>query len=285
MMTERIRLALEELARQIQSAGTAKLPRDLQQKQLQIWAIRWRLLLQEAGEESANDREMRRVVRLLHTMRANCTSGKESPYISALNPNETRDWRKELTEAEKLKAEILSRHRRYTEVRGKLGELELFLAQGDPKSEEDERRLHHLIRDCAKYENQRGELADMLAPYREILPAEFGFLWVKAPIDEAPVHRAKLSNYDIACRILRRLVQNRKISEGYIPTEMITLGFEGADRGRAKEAVALLVRAGVLLSKKNGATISLAHHWVGQVNRFRAGEPMGNEYVDEWVAG
>jgi hypothetical protein len=284
MMTERIRRLLKELHQEIQQLVPLREPRDLQWARLEIWAVRYRLLLEEAGPEHGRDPEFGRIHGAIRTKMAGVYPSGKGPFIRALHSGERRNWAVELEEAKARYEKIATRHRLYTETRAKLLELESFLAQGEPASEE-ERRLHHLIRECAKYENLRGELADMLEPYRKILPAEFGFLFGEGPVDVAPVERPRLSNFDIACRMLRRLLRNHKVGEVYIPIDMITRGFEGADRGRAKEAVALLVRAQVLLLKKEGRTVSLAHDSVRRVERFLAGEPLGVEEVDKWLTG
>jgi hypothetical protein len=286
MLSDQVRRELADLDREIGATDLSKHPRELQWAQLRIWAGRYRLLLEQAGTEHAETPEFRGVYRAIRTRMAGVYPAGKGPYIAALGRDESRDWTKELEDAKRDYQEILDRHARYTKTRGLLAEIESFLAGGDPRNEEEEQRLHHLVRDAARHENLRGELSDMLEPYRKILPSEFDFLWEKPATSEEPQARKRLSNHDILCRILRRLVQNGIIGERYCPLDMVTRGFEGADRGRAKEAVDLLVRDGVLLAFKDGTTVSVSPKWVSQAKRFfRAGEPLGLRDVDDWASG
>lgn len=283
MLSEQVRRGLADLARDMGAPDLSKHPREVQWAQLRIWAVRYRLLLGQTEAELGDAPEFRAVYRAIRIRMAGVYPAGRGRYIVALGRDESRDWTKELEDAKRAYQEILDRHARYTKTRGLLAEIESFLAGGDPRNEEEERRLHHLVRDAARHENLRGELGDMLEPYRNILPSEFDFLWGKPASSEEPQARERLSNYDILCRILRRLVQNGIIGERYCPLDMVTGGFEGADRGRAKEAVDLLVRDGILLAFKDGTTVSVSPKWVFQIRRFLTGAPLGVE-SDDWAS-
>jgi len=284
MLSDLVRRGLADLAREIGAPDLSKHPREVQWAQLRIWAVRYRLLLEQGGEDLGHTPEFRGVYRAIRTRMAGVYPAGKGRYIAGLGRDESRDWTKELEDAKRDYQEILDRHARYTKTRGLLAEIESFLAGGDPRNEEEERRLHHLIRDAARHENLRGELGDMLEPYRNILPSEFDFLWAKPTASEAPQARERLSNYDILCRILRRLVQNGIIGERYCPLDMVTRGFEGADRGRAKEAVDLLLDEGILLGFKDVTTVSVAPKWVPRVKKFLDGDPLESDKVDGWAA-
>lgn len=286
MLTESLRRTLGELLQEVRSLAPLQEPRDLQGAKLAVWAARYRMLLEEAGPEHGRDREFSRIHGAIRTKMAAVYPSGRGPFLAALHPAERRDWRRELREAERNLEEIVRRHRSYTEARAKLADVESFLAQGEPRNEDEERRLHHLIREGARHENLRGELADLLEPYRDLLPAEFAFLWERAPAGPVPAAgRPALGPRDILSRILRRLIQKDVIGARYCPADMVTLGFDGNARGRAKHAVELLVRHGVLLEAKGGTTLSLSPKWVTRARAFLAGEPLGVPEVDDWACG
>ncbi len=271
------------LLREMDETGLAACGDEERWTLFEIWADRWRILVDRFGSHAAKDRiASAAYARIRGSMEE--FAGENRPYIPALNEEKKLDWPERLREAQGRCAALAQRRRMKLEARRKMRELENLLGRDDLATEEAERRLRHAVRDIAREESLRGELADMVEPYRQSLGAEFDFLFQPVGAEDSKALRVKLSNRDILSRLLRRLANKGMIGEKYCPADMVPKGFPPHDAGRAKEAIRVLQQAGVLLSGKGGEVISLAPEWTARVREFLAGEPLGAEGVDAWSA-
>jgi hypothetical protein len=140
--------------------------------------------------------------------------------------------------------------------------------------------IQHAVREIAKEKSLRDDLADLVLPFKPMLP-EFAFLWKED--DEDKPEARHLTAREIMCRILSRMKSKALIGECHGPADKITKGFPDHDKGRAKEALDLLIKVGVVRHKgQQGGRVSIEPKWVQGAERFVAGETLGAKAVDDW---
>lgn len=253
-----------------------------------VWALRWRLTAEDVGQDRVNrDSDMRKAYARLREAMDRHHAG----YIPALSQSR-RDprpaWERQLGFATREREDIRARLAARRLAEQKFQELVAFAAAGAPgDGDEKVRRFRHLVRDVAKAPSMRDDLAELCAPHRTALGEEFVFLWSDdeaAPAVEKAA--ARLNRRDIVARVLRRMISKAAIGGCHVPLEKLYKGFPSHDQSRAKEALDLLEKIGVLRIKstEKGPRASLEPAFVTAAEGFVAGGASGYEDLEAWCA-
>jgi hypothetical protein len=94
MLSEQVRRGLADLAdlaREIGALDLSKHPREVQWAQLRIWAVRYRLLVDQAREGFADTPEFRGVYRAIRIRMAGVYPAGKGRYIAAPGRDESRE--------------------------------------------------------------------------------------------------------------------------------------------------------------------------------------------------
>lgn len=248
------------------------------------WACRWRFLVDKVGQ-AVVDRERafaKCFARIRERMNQETVRG---PFIIALDPKAEADWSVKLaeSEAELRKIETQKRGQDAAEaaVFELMGTLQKYHLPEDP---EGVRKLRHHVRLACRFPHIREEVAELVLGHKDLLRPEFSYLWEKPQADE-PAPSRKLSRRELIYRVLRNMKSKGLIGACHGPYERISSsGFPGHDLGRAKEAVAILVRCGIIRKKPSviGSRISIEPKAVGAVEGFLKTNVMEITEVDAW---
>lgn len=260
--------------------------------QFEVWAVRWRIVAEHVGEEVAySDGFLKMCFARIRDRMAACK--EQGPYIDALDRTAKADWPARLKASEERLHRAIEERRRMEEaeravdlaVQDLTVQIKSFQDAGPGA---DDRALRHHVRNAAKYEHLRDDLAEMLLPVREKLGEEFAFLWKNGQPEpeEKPEEPRRMTNQEILTRIIRRLNSKKLIGAAHGPWDKIYQGFPEHDKGRAKECMEVLVKAGILRRKPSiiGPRISIEPKMLGYVEAAITGRPMGVSAVDEWCA-
>jgi hypothetical protein len=253
-----------------------------------IWACRWRILAVRVGQ-AVVDRE-RAFGKAFGIIRDRMKSEPyRGAYISALDPSADHDWLERLTVCEEMLKNAfetrIEKEKAQDAQEATLFELGAVMQKYHlPEDLEGMRLLKHHVRQAARYEHLRDEVADMAARYRSHLEPEFSFLWKKTDEPEEPETQRKLTNREIAARLLRKMKSKGLIGASHGPYDMLPKGFPAHDVGRAKETVDVLIRAGILRAKPTviGQRVSIEPKMLGTVDDFQKGKPFGMHAADAW---
>lgn len=291
-MSTEDRALVEALYDDVMTTPSDGLTPDERWVQFEVWALRWRIVAERVGTEVADADGFLKMcfARIRERMAAAPEPGW---HIDALEREQKADWVAQLrTSEERLLALVENRHR--AEETERLSEqaiqeitmqVKVFLDAG---LDANDRLLRHHVRSAAKYEHLREELAEILLPVREKLGEEFDFLWKNGQEEpeEKPAEPRRMTNQEIVSRILRRMHSKRLIGGCHGPWNRIYHGFPEHDKGRAKEALDILVKAEILRKKPTliGPRISIEPKRMHFVEAAIAGRPMGLPAVDEWCA-
>lgn len=240
-----------------------------------IWANRWRILAEAIGQSRIqHDRMMKAAFAVLRS----AISAHDATYrIQALHRDERGDWTALLTAAQRGLDSIRERRRQREVAEQRLGELRKLLESG-PYVEE----AKPVIREIAKHKSLRDDLVDVCEPVKGALGDEFAYLWKD---DEAGNNGAAkhLTNREIVARMLHRMLAKALIGECHGPIDKITKGFPDHDKGRAKDALDLLIKAGVVWFKsQQGGRVAIVNKFVTACEKFGSGQPLGVKVVDDW---
>lgn len=278
------------------------------------WACRWKIVAERLAP-GVVDREP--AIRACYARIREAMKSERAPmwFIKALDRNEKGlDWRARLEEVKAqiaaLAADRAAAARKAEEeerkdsareeaqdaavwnlaaaVRGMSEALEKKLhglPKGDELAEEAERKLRHCLRQAGRFDNLREEAADMARVHRTRLEPEFSFLWPKAEEAEAPPPARRMTNGEIAARLLRRMKSKGLIGACHGPFDMMFKGFPEHDKGRAKEAIELLAKTGVVRSRSKGigVRVSIEAKMVPVADRIVDGASSGIEALDGWL--
>lgn len=246
----------------------------------EIWANRWRILAETIGQERIqHDRQMKAAFAVLRN--AIRVHSDAAHHIQALHRERQGDWSVLLSMAQKGLDTIRERHHQRKITEQQLEEVRSLLKNDVPY---DENHLKHLIREIAKTKSLRDDLANVCEPIRQQLcdEGEFDFLWGDEETTPSPVKK-HLTNREIVGRILSRMHSKSLIGECHGPIDKIPKGFPGADYGRAKEALELLIKSGVIRYKsQQGGRVAIESKFATACERFVAGQPLGVKIVDDW---
>jgi hypothetical protein len=254
-----------------------------------IWACRWRILAVRVGQAVVDrERTFGKAFGIIRDRMKN--EPYRGPFISALDPRAEDDWLERLTTYEEMlkkASEIRAEKEKAQDAQeATLFELGAVTQKYHlPEDPEGMRLLKHHVRQAARYEHLREEVADMAAKYRSHLEPEFAFLWKKAEAEaEEPEIARKLTNREIAARLLRKMKSKGLIGASHGPYDMLPKGFPAHDVGRAKETLDVLIRAGILKAKPTviGQRVSIEPKMLGAVDDFQKGKPFGMHAADAW---
>jgi hypothetical protein len=267
------------------------LPHDERWLVFQMWACRYRIIANRAGEAACtHDHSFRSVYGAI--LRKKEEMGK-GPFLEGLrDPRAGTDWEERLRGLKNQLSHLESRReaaetgaRAQTEA---LSELTLFLRGATPTTEPELRTLRHLVRHAASFETLREEVSPMVMGLREPLGSGFEFLFENGkPEPEEPKSDRSHSNAEIVSRILRRLKAKAMIGACHAPMEMIAKGFAGHDYGRADEALGVLVKAGLIRRRQTGIgyRVSLEPPMMGAIELGISCAKTGIAVLDEWTDG
>lgn len=284
-------LLLEALCEEIELTKLDPLAPEERWLLFEVWSIRWRIVASRLLEEAVNgDSRLKRPYALIReAMQAQKEQGW---FIEALDKTKKYgDWESRLkTSQERLDRARLERQTESEKEEASEAAIWNLLAavrnHAQSKNEETDRSLRHHLRQIGRFPHLREEGADIVGAFRADLEAEFGFLWAKdgKQEEDSPAPARKLTNRDIAERLLRRMKSKTLIGACHGPLERICTGFPDHDKGRAKEAMALLGISDVVRIKSSviGQRVSIKAVMMPRVERFLAGSRMDIKAVDEW---
>lgn len=276
-----LRAQMDELIDEMRASTQALHTMETDEKSFlfDIWANRWRILAEAVGQHRIQgERKMMAAYAVLKTVIQE--HPEASHYIRALHRNEPGDWEALLATAQQGLEGVYARRRMRENTEAQLKELAVLLSE----AEHDEKRVRHLIREIAKQKSFWDDLAAVCEPKKADLMAEFPFLWSEeTETTSPPVEGKKLANREITSRILSRMMSKALIGECHGPIDKIYKGFPGHDYGRAKEALELMIKSGIIRHKTlQGGRVSVENKWVTPAKRFIAGQPLGVKVIDDW---
>lgn len=291
------------LIAEIAGFASAHLSKEERWMVFETWACRWRIVVDKYAQEvTEQDLSLRRCFALIRE------SMQKEPdllwFIKALNKDEHGNWEerlyslgkslsgaRETREQAAASAETASKkdsEREEAQDAAIWNLMAIVREYSEKKTDESARQLRHQLRMIAKFEHLREEAADIARTHRNLLEPEFSFLWPKKKKDqdEEPISK-KLTLRDIVARLLRRMKMKSLIGACHGPFEMIGKGFPDHDKGRAKEAIELLSKYGVIRYRSThiGIRISIEPKMIPVVDRFMEGAAFSIEPVDKWIAG
>lgn len=280
VISPELRASVVELAQEIRMTEMTILEHEERQAALTVWSTRWRILAEAAGQENIKgDRDWKAVYALLKERIAIYPLDR---FIPALQRDRTAHWEGLLAQAEQELTAAKDMGVRRRETRCMLDEVTAMAAYPASLDDEALKKARHLTRYVARVPSFRDDLANAVAPLREKLGSEFDFLWAD-DVAETKEPTAKMTRRAIVSRIVSRMISKALIGECHGPIDKIYKGFPGHDYGRAKEALDLLIREGVIRHKvTQGGRISLENKWVTPCEKFVAGQPLGVKSIDDW---
>lgn len=229
---------------------------------LEELTVRWRLAVDGIPKEYLPFEARRSYAAIRDAMEADRTGSR---YLPALHQGEEGDWSSVLA---KVAANRTARKQERERV---VQEIQTCVqsAAASPDDKEVQRKFLHAVRTAIKYEDLRPMVASLCSPWRNKMEAAGFTLWAKSAAE--PTEKAKhLSNREIVERILRRMVRKAAIGGCHVPFEKLYTGFPAHDQSRAKDAIGLLKKDGILFVKSTGigerASIDTA--WVTNVKGF-----------------
>lgn len=248
-------------------------------KQYEKWALRWRILAEEVGQEEVKKTPIfgRIYGRLLQRIDGEKVRG---PFIRALDQKKAGNWKEELIYAETVPTGSLSEE----------GEDRLYLLMNlvERKSskylDEDLREIRKIMEDVSgRFPHLKPELAEIVSRHRGVIEPFFPELW-KNGHPEAPP-KDIYSRREVVDRLLLRLRAHGYIGGAYGPYDRLTEGFP--DAGKAKASMDALIQSGIVHKKSSvlGSRIAIEGSALPNVLRFLDnGEALGIGTADFWMA-
>jgi hypothetical protein len=281
------RIELETLIREMEEADLKESSFDERWAVYANWSCRWRFVADKVGQATVDRESIFRKTYAIIRERMNEELPSVGPFIAALDPKAHGDWGLCLAESEERLRALEVQKRGQDAAEAALYDLMAIQKKYHlPEDPEGVRKLRHHVRSAARFPHMREEVAELAAPFKDLLRPEFSYLWSK-PVEDPPAPSRKLQRREIAYRILRNMRSKGLFGAAHGPYERISSsGFPGHDLGRAKATVDLLIRNSVLRKKPSviGSRISIEPRAVGVVDGFLKGEPMGITEVDAWCA-
>lgn len=261
----------------------------------EVWSVRWRIMMERIGQAAVESGLMKRAYALIREA-MNQHRTDQGWFIDALDKTKGGqgfNWELKLQVVQRKLEEARDAKRREREEEEAEAKMitDLYAAVGayaKDANEETDRQLRHAIRQAARLDHLREDVAEMAEPFREELEPDFAFLWQNGKPEEPEENDEgrHLSNREIVRRMLHRLKAKGCIGGSHAPAEKMSRGYPSHDQARAKEAVEVLVKAGVLRRKPTsiGFRVSLEAGMVARAESFFQGKQMGIRLVDEWCA-
>jgi len=283
------------IAEEVVKADVGQLPEVERWLWIEIWATRYRMVVERAGNPAAAThpvikRTFAKIAEVLNQWR----SLDQGWYIDALDKTKGGmgyNWQMRLDQAKKRLADEQEARKREKEAedgvtRAVEGLDTAIAAYAQGKTEDTFRTLCHSIRNAAKYEHLRDEVAVMIYGWKDLLGEEFAFLWPSGKLeDQTPREDGKkIESREFVRRILHRLRSKACIGGSHAPAEKMWKGFPNHDQARAKECLDMLIKAAVVRSKNTqiGQRVSVEPGMVARVDAFFQGKEMGIKEVDDW---
>lgn len=249
--------------------------------QYDSWACQWRLIVSKrAFDVTEHSPLLRKVFGKIRDLMK--SDGRLLWYIDGLDRNRQGDWESRYKECERKREELASA-RKEEEKEGDVKEQAIWTLMNQVRDfpaaankEDAERKLRHQIRETAKHKHLREEVAEIISPLREKFETEFGFLWFRAAPEETIPTRS-MSTRDLVARLMRRMKAKSLIGACHGPFEQIYKGVPEQDKGRAKDLLEQLGKAGVVRFKGSviGIRVSLEPKRMPEVDRLIEGEDPG----------
>lgn len=259
---------------------------------LRIWSARWRILALKSGEilvarEGVFKAGYAAIAQardaVIPAERLDALSQHANPTISV--------WEGSVAgNIETLRALEAVRRKEESDARDAevcVDELTAFISAVTPTTHEETRTLKHLVRQAARYEHLRSEVAELCGHYKDVLLPEFAFLWPEGEKSEEAEEPSatRLNMMDIAARICRRLKNKSMIGACHAPWLKVAKGFASHDYGRAEEAMEAMSKVGVLRKRRTGIgfRVSLEPSFMAAIDSLIAGRPSGVPALDAWL--
>lgn len=292
-MSEGDRALAQALYEEVMGVPVNQLELEERWTQFGIWSIRWRIIADRVGNDVVNgDGFLKMCFARIRERMQEFPEGFR--FLPALDGERAGDWPGLLKIHEDKIAKLLEDRRRAEEAEQRLGDkaeeaihaLTLRVNEfRDLHDDPGERDLRHHVRNAAKFEHLREEVAEIVSEFRPILEKEFAFLWDGGDQAEEVLQAPnKLTNQDVLSRLCRRMFSKRLIGACHGPWDRIYKGFPEHDKGRAKDGLELLARAGILRKKSTliGFRVSIEPKMVPVVEALAQGKPSGITAVDLW---
>lgn len=244
----------------------------------EIWAINWKLALRPVGYDANALPHAKRVFAKLRALMDG--DPYRGPAIPALIKGQNdRHWELELDYAsQRLQSarEERMKHAFFEETqtqRLKALAKACVAHRGDAGSDETLRLLKHAVREAASIEHLRAEVALYVQEWKDLLGAEFSFLWGHDTREVDAPSKDPLARTEIVRRILRRMKANSLIGASHGPFEWLYKGFPAHDQGTAKEALEILGKVGMVRLKDSviGLRAAIEPDWMRVVDQCIAG--------------
>lgn len=281
------------IADEVANTDTSPMPEIERWLLFEIWATRWRLVMERTGNQAAENYYMKRTyARIVETIKT-FKPTDVGWFIDALDKAKSGpgyNWQERLDMCHRRLTQLLEARRKEresdeaeTQAIDGLESAMATYAQGN--SDETYRGLCHAIRQAARFEHLREDVAGMVGGWKDRFGEEFAFLWQNGKEEPAPKEdEKKILNREIVRRILHRLRSKGCIGASHAPIEKMWKGFPNHDQARAKEGLELLIKNGVIRRKNTGIglRVSVESGMVARVDSFFQGKDMGIKAVDDW---
>ncbi len=260
----------------------------------EIWAIRWRIIMERIGPGGAEHGLLKRAYALIREA-MNTHRSDQGWYIDALDKTKGGlgfNWaaKLEITER-KLEDLTLARRKEREAEEGEakvIEDLESAIATyAQGMNPETWRSLCHAVRQAARYEHLREDVAGMVEGWKAEFGQDFAFLWEKEkPEEPVKADEKRVTGREIVRRILHRLRNKGCIGASHAPAEKMYKGFPDHEQARAKDCLEMLVKAGIVRRKNTGIgpRVSVEAGMVARVDSFFQGSSMNIKLVDDWCA-
>lgn len=259
----------------------------------EIWATRWRIVLDRAGSATAESYYMKRAYAVIVEIVKSFKATDQGWYIDALDKAKSGpgyNWEARLDACHRRLTELLETRKKERDAEAAEAKaievLESSIAAyAQDNTDETYRGLCHGIRQAARFEHLRDDVAGMVSGWKDRFGEEFAFLWQNGKVEE-PIAKPddKVTNKEIIRRILHRLRSKGCIGASHAPVEKMWKGFPNHDQARAKEGLELLVKNGMIRRKNTGIgpRVSVETGMVMKVDAFFQGKELGVKPIDDW---
>lgn len=288
-MSEQDRVLADELYQEIMGVPDDRLEPEERWLQYTVWSCRWRQIAERAGNDVVGSDGFLKMcyARIRERMDASPGGG----FIEALDRTVFGDWPLRQREAEDRLAFLIQ-----ARTNQAMAELQAEQAIGiiakytetyhiHPVAE-NLRQLKHAVRMAAKMVHLREEIADCVVDLKAHMGDEFAYLWKLDAGEQDLPKSGRLTPAEIVGRLARRMFSKRLIGACHGPWDMIFKGFPEHHKGKAKDALEMLSKAGVLRKKTSGIGIrvSIEPKMMPVIELLIALKPSGFVAVDTWIA-
>lgn len=264
------------------------MPSDQAWAMAEMWAVRWRIAVDRIGQDRAHaDQGVRSCYAAIReAMR--CLPSDGSRFIKAIHRTQTDDWNRKLDRLSQEISDLGAAELRRRRTEDRFEELKALQSRYSlPEDPEGVRMLKHYAREVARDPSMREDLSAACAPWRDAMGPEFEYLWRDDEgRDVARESKRKMTNREIIARLLNRMIKHAYIGACHGPGDKMHHGFPDHEKHRSKEALQMLMRAGVVRVKPTsiGPRVSIEPDRKPGVDAFLGGGEIGAKVVDEFCA-